>query len=123
MVAYSFAPRFVEPILNGTKAQTIRAPGKRRHAAPGDALQLYTGMRTKQCKLIRRARCTDVEAIRLRFDRPDVTTVGEYISKPAELDRFARCDGFQDYADMRAFWRQKHGDLDRFEGVLIRWAA
>ena len=48
MVAYSFKRRFREPILAGSKQQTIRADRK-RHARRGEALQLYTGMRTTQC--------------------------------------------------------------------------
>ena len=52
MVAYSLKPRFIPPILSGAKRQTIRAISRRRHAIPGETLQLYTGMRTKQCRLI-----------------------------------------------------------------------
>jgi uncharacterized protein YqfB (UPF0267 family) len=66
MVAYSFKARFVEPILAGTKTQTIRADRK-RHARPGEDLQLYTAMRTKQCKLIRVARCTQIVSVMLSF--------------------------------------------------------
>ncbi|MEJ0016825.1 MAG: ASCH domain-containing protein [Acetobacteraceae bacterium] len=46
MVAYSFKRDFAAPILAGIKRQTIRAD-RRRHARPGEVLQLYTGMRTK----------------------------------------------------------------------------
>jgi hypothetical protein len=66
MVAYSFNRRFVPAIESGIKSQTIRAP-RRRHARPGEWLQLYTGMRTKSCRLIR----ADVVCSRLdevRFD-------------------------------------------------------
>jgi hypothetical protein len=48
MVAYSFNPIFVGPILAGTKRQTIRAERK-RHARPGEAMQLYTGMMRWWC--------------------------------------------------------------------------
>ena len=67
MVAYSFRPRFIEPILGGRKRQTIRAIGRRRHARPGDPLQLYAGMRTRNCRLIGRAICIDVVEVGLRF--------------------------------------------------------
>jgi hypothetical protein len=46
MVAYSFAPQFIDTIRSGTKCQTIRPIGKRRHARTGEPVQLYTGMRT-----------------------------------------------------------------------------
>jgi len=63
MVAYSFKAQFREPILAGTKRQTIRADRK-RHARLGEALQLYTGMRTRQCKLIGRATCNALGFVR-----------------------------------------------------------
>jgi hypothetical protein len=66
MVAYSFNRRFVPAIESGIKSQTIRAP-RRRHARPGERLQLYSDMRTKACRLIR----DDVVCARLdevRFD-------------------------------------------------------
>lgn len=86
MVAYSFKAQFVEPIRAGLglptepqirpKRQTIRADRK-RHARPGEELQLYRGMRTRQCFLIGRAACTEVTKIRIidagdRPDRPDL---------------------------------------------------
>lgn len=52
MVAYNFQSRFAGPIKRGEKSHTIRKNGKRRHARPGEPLQLYTGMRTKSCKKI-----------------------------------------------------------------------
>lgn len=130
MVAYSFKARFAEPILAGTKDQTIRALGKRGHAGPGQALQLYTGMRTKQCRLIARAECVLQWPVEMQFDRselglfgsvwlPDATLVG------GEIDRFARRDGFEGFEDMAAFWFDEHGapgaDTVVFKGVLIRW--
>ncbi len=131
MVAYSFKSRFAEPILKGTKTQTIRAPRK-RHARPGETLQLFTGMRTKQCKLIREARCIAVyDATLFLRDQLGVAygdDAREYIEAFAQLgagrmsDAFARADGFEDYADMRAFWAKEHSGVEVFDGVLIRWA-
>ena len=51
MVAYSFQPGFAAEIIAGRKTQTIRNPRK-RHAMPGEHLQLFTGMRTRYCKKI-----------------------------------------------------------------------
>lgn len=78
MVAYSFKKRFVDPIRVGLssvslsfdcqpKRQTIRSIGKRRHARPGETLQLYTAMRTKQCRKIGDARCMGVEGVLLKW--------------------------------------------------------
>jgi hypothetical protein len=129
MVAYSFKQRFVEPItlglepgpwLPGMKRQTIRVRGgARRHARPGQELQLYTGMRTKACKLIGKTVCTSVENIGLDFVRDHVTID----RKPAwcELNVFARQDGFADWGEMKKFWELTHGCLFDFHGVIIYW--
>lgn len=67
-VAYSFQQQFAEPILAGTKGGTIRAQRSGRgHARPGEELQLYTGMRTKHCRLICRKPCIAVTRILLGF--------------------------------------------------------
>lgn len=120
MVAYSFKGRFAEPILAGTKRQTIRNHRK-RHARPGEQVQLYTGMRTKHCKLVGRAQCLAVEliSIDLAQETIGVEQMG-YFGGPA-LDDFARLDGFADWADMAGFWRKEHPGQSEFHGVLISW--
>lgn len=120
MVAYSFKRRFAEPILSGTKRQTIRAD-RRRHARPGEELQLYTGMRTRQCKLVGRSTCLSVEPVMLNFADYGVVKIGDRVLfSDARMQEFARSDGFASWSDMRDFWRENHGD-DKFEGVIIRW--
>lgn len=124
MVAYSFKARFAEPILAGTKDQTIRGPRK-RHASSGEALQLYTGMRTRQCRLIGRTTCVEVLGVVLDFHFRRIfiaRRVGghDLLLGDAELDAFARRDGFADFGDMRRFWRETH-DEDVVSGALIRW--
>lgn len=133
MVAYSFKQRFVQPIRVGLssvslsfdcppKRQTIRAHGKRRHARPGETLQLYRGMRTRQCFKIGDARCTDVKSITIKFD--DVV-FWIYLERErrlsmAEAEAFARCDGFASVADMQQFWIGEHG-YGKFDGVVVEW--
>lgn len=128
MVAYSFQAQFADPIRMGGKRQTVRAPrlGRGRHARPGEALQLYTGMRTRQCRLIARATCEEAAPITLVFN--DRTYPGDqvWIARgptiwQGDLDPFAQSDGFKDWAELRAFWRTHHGAIARFEGVIIRW--
>ncbi|RVD44927.1 hypothetical protein EN742_00860 [Mesorhizobium sp. M4A.F.Ca.ET.020.02.1.1] len=121
MVAYSFKSHFAPPILAGTKRQTIRADRK-RHARAGEQLQLYTGMRTKQCKLIGRATCIGVDLVMLNFaDHGVVRINGIVLFSDAAMQRFAHSDGFTSWADMRAFWRDNHPGVEVFDGVLIRW--
>lgn len=124
MVAYSFKTRFVEPILAGTKRQTIRAQrtGRSRHAHPGEELQLFTAMRTKQCRLIGRVACQDVSKIKLVFYGQDAVIMHDTeITTPKALDVFARSDGFKDWDMLKAFWFHEHGTVDEFIGVRILW--
>lgn len=141
MVAYSFKSRFVGPIkagldpaskdggavyigsrLHNPKRQTIRAD-RRRHARPGEELQLYRGMRTKECFLIGRARCVDVQPIYIEVEGP-VVRIGKEppLRTLQRLNDFARRDGFEDYKDFALFWYEQHHEtMNSFNGVIIRW--
>lgn len=124
MVAYSFKQRFVAPIEAGTKTQTIRAYGKRRHARIGDTLQLYFGMRTRHCRLIATATCHQVGDVRLQFfpaGPPHFAVDGRALDG-GERERFARADGFASEADMVRFWREVHADTPDFRGIIIGWS-
>jgi uncharacterized protein YqfB (UPF0267 family) len=122
MVAYSFKQQFAAPILAGTKRQTIRADRK-RHARPGEELQLYTGMRTRQCALIARVTCASVTPIRIRFPPDSMIEFDDQTLRPgAGIDAFARLDGFPDWHAMKQFWWANHPtSLRVFTGMLIRW--
>lgn len=124
MVAYSFKQRFVAPILAGTKRQTVRG-ARKRHARPGEAVQIYTGMRTKHCRLIGRATCLDVLPITFMFSNgegsQDDLILCAGLDHLGDLDAFARADGFANWAELCAFWRKNHPGVDEFHGVLIRW--
>ncbi|MDE3115789.1 MAG: ASCH domain-containing protein [Pseudomonadota bacterium] len=120
MVAYSFKAKFAEPILAGIKGGTIRGD-RRRHARPGEELQLYTGMRTKQCRLIGRRTCVAVDLISMDFGANPRISIGETeIARMALLDRLAVFDGFHNFDDMAAFWKEEH-DIRRWAGWHIRW--
>ncbi len=126
MVAYSFKARFAQPILDGTKLGTIRANGKRRHARAGEALQLYTGMRTRQCRKVKDETCVATLPIFLNL-HPYFGLVTARIEatvlRAGQIKRLAREDGFLDEDDMAAFWFEEHGKGDAFDflGSLIRW--
>jgi len=135
MVAYSFQKQFVEPILVGLgaapafnvtlKRHTIRADRK-RHARPGEEIQLYRGMRTKSCFLIGRARCTAIHRIELVFrgKRRGVWIDGtRTAATPAARDEFARRDGFENWVGLAAFWEENHGDPPSWDGVIIHWES
>lgn len=123
MVAYSFHSRFIEPIIDGRKGGTIRAD-RRRHARPGEELQLYAGMRTRQCWLIARKTCIGIDPITLDFISRSVewADTGTLIYSSPDLDNFAVFDGFVCWDQLAAFWADTHAE-DKFHGWHIRWAA
>lgn len=134
MVAYSFQRRFVPAILDGSKTHTLRGP-RRRHAREGEALQLYTGMRTRQCRLIARATCNRVFGVLLKFSEWQSFCLFDLVELgPGEFkgrgrlrpigdpDAFARSDGFESIDEMGRWWRENH-DVTSWEGFLIGWAS
>lgn len=137
MVAYSFAPQFVAPIEARTKLQTVRGH-RRRHARVGEPIQLYTGMRTKQCrKLITPDPvCIGLHPITIALDAQaeqliTSITVGHVALSDVGIERFAERDGFTTLAKgfarrrMGEFWLKAHTEPGvrwvEFEGVCIRW--
>lgn len=123
MVAFSFQKQFAEPIITGTKRQTIRT---RARAKPGDRLQLYTGMRTKACRKIGDAVCADVSTVEIRLSKDLIIVDGSswpapYTYNDVRLDNFARADGFADWAAMKVFFAKHHPGVEMFEGFLITW--
>lgn len=134
MTAYSFKRRFVAPIqvglglverIDGTeyqpKRQTIRSDRK-RHARPGEELQLYCGMRTKQCFLIGRATCTHIKKVTINLAQSRIHVDYDNFIGAVQLNEFARRDGFFGWDEMAQFWRDEHPGIDNFVGVLIMWA-
>lgn len=138
MVALSFKGQFAEPILLGTKCQTVRMQRKRPPRV-GERLQLYVGMRTKQCrKIMPDPICTDVRLILITVeaDHADLIAAisfdGVGILSGDAIERFAVADGFSasDHENggtsarraMGNFWMRHHGPGE-FLGYVIRWEA
>lgn len=127
MGAYNFKPQFEEAIMADRKRHTIRA--KRRHPdSPGNLLSLFVGMRTKNCRLLKRRRCVRVQSI-LIYERADgsVAVVLDNVMELGidEKEALAVSDGFTGFGEMSKFWLKTHaptGLLD-FEGDLIHWES
>lgn len=147
MVAYSFAPPFRQQVAGLTKRQTVRAHRK-RHARPGEPLQLYTAMRTKHCRKLVEADpiCSAVVPIEISTSElldewiASIVIAGVPLSRD-EIETFAAADGFDPgrfgmtkFPDIRKpvleiatarywmgwWWTKTHG-TGRFDGVLITW--
>lgn len=137
MVAYNFHPMFEPQIVDLSKQQTVRA-NRKRHARPGEPVQLYAGMRQRGCRKLLKP-----DPICLSVQRISIATSGlinEVVASIAvdgipldrdEIEAFARADGFAPERiqsegcatareNMGRFWLARHG-VGHFEGVLIRW--
>lgn len=116
MVAFNFAPEFADAVASGEKRQTIR---QTKRGKVGDRVQLYTGQRTKACRKL-----VDPDPVLEVVDyvgiRPDYLTVGDVRKHPADIDAFARQDGFENYRAMVAWFEKKYGS-PYFYGYVHRW--
>lgn len=126
MPALNFKKEFAEAVELGEKRQTVRAHRKdgRAHAKVGDAIKLYTGMRTKGCRLLASAKVTRIDKIWMDAtsmklnDRPVYSTISDRSDPPTD-NEFARADGFDGFTEMACWFEGVHGLP--FEGVVIYW--
>ena len=119
MVAYSFKTQFEGALRAGDKAQTIRALGKRRQARPRELVQVYIGMRTKDCRLLFQSECLEVLPIRIRRTSDPIWEIrlNDNLLSLDEQNQLALADGFPDLQVFYDFFYQRLP----FEGVLIKW--
>ena len=117
MVAFNFKAQFADAVERGVKRQTIRAirkDGRVPHI--GSALQLYTGMRTKNCRKLKDAVCTNVWPITIASDS---ITVNGQRRNGTTCTLLALEDGFGGLSEMREWFDDVHGLP--FSGHLIKW--
>ena len=143
MVAYSFQKMFAPQVEGLTKLQTVRAQRK-RHARVGEAVQLYTAMRTKYCRKLVTPDpiCFWLDDIRLEITPETIAGIeinGHELSD-AEIETFAIADGFSPARLatpeagwnwkpettarqlMALFWEAARG-LGPWQGVVIHWES
>ena len=121
MPAFNFKPQFADDVESGKKLQTIRAVRKdgRGPCKVGDTITLYTGMRTKACRKLGFAKCTDITAVSIHEypeGTPQLFIAGVMILNE---DDFAKDDGFENSAEFYKFFEETHGLP--FRGWLIEW--
>lgn len=120
-----FKPRFVAPIVAGTKRQTVRR--ERKHPVRrGDALSLreWSGSpyRSPQREILPPVVCTSVAPVSVAVDvfkNVIEVDVGGGRLTHDEVCAFVRADGFSCVSDMAGYYR--NAGVDAFEGVLILW--
>ena len=121
MAAYNFQKQFVPLIESGAKRSTIRQRRKNGYLPrPGDVLRLYSGMRTKSCKLIREAAVIAVTPITINAANgcADVVLNGVRLLD-SDVSALARSDGFKGIIDFAVFFEQMYGGS--VSGYLIQW--
>lgn len=101
------------------KPHTIRPFGKRPYQV-GDCLHHFTGMRTKQCRRLGFDMCTSVRRITITDCTVMIDMPAPLLFIVPPLDRFAKADGFLDWAEMRQWFANRYGLP--FVGQLIQWA-
>jgi len=111
-----FQKQFAPQVESGAKRCTIRG----REAKPGEALYLYTGLRTKVCRKLGVEKCKRCRPIIIREDGVklgdmDLSTNGD----SGLLLSIANDDGFATFSLMRTWFRETHGLP--FAGYLIEW--
>ena len=122
MPAYNFKGRFAELVASGAKPHTIR-PRRKRPTVVGDTLYLYTGMRTRQCRLLLTTICHAVTSIDIGINiqgEDHVLHDGRFLDTE-EVEALARRDGFASATDFFAFFRTTYGPGPVFRGELIEW--
>lgn len=117
---YNFNERFADAILSGAKRMTIRAPRKDgRLPIAGEALHLYTGLRTKKSRLLAKCVATQPHHIVIFVDKARIFYAGALL-RANELRHFARDDGFDDESGFFDFFRNNYC-MPVFSGFCIEW--
>ncbi len=120
MPAYNFKKEFAHAVETGQKMQTIR-PERRRPTKPGERLKLYTGMRTKNCRLLVDTICKNVRPVEIHSTH---IVVGGLVLSSEERIELAANDGFDSLELFYDFFRNIYGltkqsPLENME--LIEW--
>lgn len=124
MPAYNFQQQFVQPILAGTKTKTIR-PRRKNPTREGQQLYLYTGMRTKQCKLIAEKVCIAVVTIFINTEYKSIhigADPNRYALTSNEVNEFAVSDGFEDSHEFFQFFAKRYTQEQMdFDLEIVVW--
>lgn len=118
----NFKREFSLRVERGEKRQTIRRHRKDgKRIQPGDVLKLYTGLRTKDARLLRTAAVERCRSIRMDFEDDSVVIDGAKLNWFEKVE-FAQADGFTGWTGMRQFFKDQYG-LSVFEGFCVEWKA
>jgi hypothetical protein len=118
----NFQAQFAPLVESGLKPHTIRARRvDGRDPLPGDTLHLYTGLRTKASRLLRREPCQYTVEVTIQ---PSAGNVHHVLlgGKPVDqhdIEVLATVDGFKSATEFVQFFEKMYGLP--FTGLLIGW--
>jgi hypothetical protein len=105
-----FKPRFVDPILLGTKVFTLRNKRKNQPKI-GETLFMYTGLRTSNTRKISdKEKLMSTQEVLIYIARSSTKeisisiTVDNKLLTREQVDQFVKYDGFVDRADFADYW-------------------
>lgn len=109
-----FKPRFVQPILDGSKIHTIREDIHGRWK-PGNTIHFATGVRTKNYNCFKLGKCKSTQEFELKVEGVAWIYIDGRRLTPHEMHRLAINDGFKNIQELIEFFD------NRFRGPLIHW--
>jgi len=116
----NFKKEFASRVESGEKRQTIRRNRKDgRRPQPGDTAKLYTGLRTRDARLLRAAPVAECLAVRMHLLDRVIIVDGRKL-EIEEATAFARADGFECFGDLLQWFRDQY-QTDDFDGFCVRW--
>lgn len=121
----AFKPKFVEPILNGTKIHTIRQDKSNRWKK-GKDIHFATGVRTKNYNCFKEGKVISTQRIFMTYAHNyiiEITIGDRYIYSFQEKENIAKNDGF---ANWEAFFNYfypviTNSEDECFSGKIIHW--
>lgn len=120
MSAYNFNRQFAAAVKARRKRSTIRARRKNGYVPQvGERIKLYTGMRTKQCELLRTVKVKKVTPILIDETEYLVGRIiidGRQLPQDVAFETIIKPDGFTSWRDFIAFFRPLP-----FAAYLIEW--
>lgn len=122
MAIYNFKKQFGPAVRSGSKAQTIRAHGKRPPPKVGDWAYCYTGLRTRDVCRLGAFRIIHVTQISISSHSRIVSIPSNgawYNLTDDEIEQLARADGFASADEFFGFFAKEHGGT--LGGHLITW--
>ena len=119
MPQLGFKKHFPPLIKADKKPFTLRALRKDgRDPKAGQMLYMFTDLRQKSCKKFAEKMCRFAVNIRLHSNKVEIPGLAS-LSRPTDLDTFARLDGFEDFTACRSFHGINSGDVKTMR--LIAW--